>query len=103
MTDTAAPSFSPVSPAASPPAVPPPEPSPPSITEPETQVEFHKPKPVHNWREFLSEVGVVVLGVCIALAAEQAVEWWRWRDQVAQARGVIATEMAQNVAGAIFR
>src|SRR6185437_9249744 len=36
----------------------------------ETQVEIHKPKPVHNWREFLTEIGVVVIGVCIALAAE---------------------------------
>jgi hypothetical protein len=28
---------------------------------------------VHNWREFLSEVRVVVLGTCIALADEQVV------------------------------
>jgi len=66
-------------------------------------VEFHKPKPVHNWRELLTEIGVVVIGVCIALAAEQAVEWWHWRGQVAEARGVIATEMAQNLVGAVIR
>jgi hypothetical protein len=45
-------------------------------------VEFHKPKPVHNWRELLTEIGVVVIGVCIALAAEQAVEWWHWRGRL---------------------
>ena len=66
-------------------------------------MEIHKPKPVHNWREFLTEIGVVVIGVCIALAAEQAVEWWHWRGQVAEARQVIATEMANNMVGAVLR
>jgi len=69
----------------------------------ETDVEIHKPKPVHNWREFLSEVGVIVLGICIALAGEQAIEWFHWRNQVQEAREVIATETANNLAGAIRR
>jgi len=66
-------------------------------------VEFHKPKPVHNWREFLTEIGVVVIGVCIALAAEQTLEWLHWRSQVAEAREIIATELAYSVEGAIIR
>jgi hypothetical protein len=66
-------------------------------------MEIHKPKPVHNWREFLTEIGVVVIGVCIALSAEQAVEWVHWRNQVSEARGIIASEMAGNLAGAIAR
>ena len=66
-------------------------------------MEIHKPKPVHNWRELLTEIGVVVIGVCIALAAEQAAEWVHWRNQVADARQDIATEMAFNVQGAIIR
>jgi hypothetical protein len=37
-------------------------------------MEIHKPKPVHNWREFLSEISVVVVGIVIALAGEQIVE-----------------------------
>jgi hypothetical protein len=32
-------------------------------------MEIHKPKPFHNWREFLAEIVVVVLGVLIALSA----------------------------------
>jgi hypothetical protein len=32
---------------------------------------IHKPKPVHNWRELASEVGVIVVGIIIALTAEQ--------------------------------
>ena len=66
-------------------------------------MEIHKPKPIHNWREFLKEVGIIVLGVSIALSAEQAVEWVHWRNQVAEAREVIATEMATNLFGAISR
>ncbi|MBV9550396.1 MAG: hypothetical protein JO256_12065 [Alphaproteobacteria bacterium] len=66
-------------------------------------MEIHKPKPVHSWREFLSEIGVVVIGVCIALAAEQSVEWLHWHVQVGEAREVIATELTENLAGAINR
>jgi hypothetical protein len=66
-------------------------------------VEIHKPKPVHSWRELLTEIGVVVIGVSIALAAEQTVEWLHWRIQVAEAREVLATEMAYNVRTAIWR
>ena len=38
---------------------------------PEEPMEIHKPKPIHNWRDFLKEVGTIVLGVCVALGAEQ--------------------------------
>lgn len=67
------------------------------------KMEIHRPKPVHSWRELLTEIGVVVVGVCIALTAEQAVEWMHWRNQVADAQQAIATEMASNLQGAIVR
>ena len=38
-----------------------------------SELEIHKPKPVHNWRELASEVGAVV-GIIIALSAEQLLE-----------------------------
>jgi len=66
-------------------------------------MDIHKPKPIHNWREFLKELGTIALGVGIALAAEQGVEWFHWRTQVAQARDVIANELASNLVGAISR
>jgi hypothetical protein len=69
----------------------------------EAPMEIHKPKPIHNWREFLTEIGVVVLGVCIALAAEQAVEAIHWHNKVVEARDVIATELSYSVANAIER
>src|SRR6201989_1175489 len=66
-------------------------------------MDIHKPKPIRNWRELLTEVGVIVLSVCIALAAEQAVEWWHWRNQVVEARGQMASELANSLTGAIIR
>jgi hypothetical protein len=48
-------------------------------------MDIHRPKPVHGWREFLKEVGIVVLGVLIALSAEQTVEWFHWRHEAGQA------------------
>ena len=69
----------------------------------EPPVEIHKAKPVHNLREFLTELGIIVLGVCIALAAEQAVEWLHWRHQLDQAREVLAAELSNNVAAGAER
>ena len=63
----------------------------------------HKPKPVHNWREFLSEVGVVVLGIVIALSGEQAIEWLHWRGEVKEARKAIHAEIAADQANLIVR
>lgn len=45
---------------------------------------FHLPKPLHGWRAFIGEVGVIVLGVLIALGAEQAAEAYHHREQVRQ-------------------
>jgi hypothetical protein len=58
---------------------------------------------VHNWREFLKEYAIIVLGVCTALAGEQTIEWMRWRGQVEEARSVIASEIAYDLEGAIWR
>ncbi len=66
-------------------------------------MEIHKPKPVHSWRELLTEIGVVVVGVCIALGAEQTVEWLHWKNRVAEARKAIATETATNISYGIRR
>lgn len=48
-------------------------------------MDVHRPKPVHHWREFLKEVGIIVLGVLIALGAEQTAEWFHWRYEARQA------------------
>jgi len=61
-------------------------------------MEIHKPKPVHNWREFLKEYVIIVLGVATALAAEQAVEALHNHERAAQARTSIRAEIADNMA-----
>ena len=61
-------------------------------------MEFHKPKPIHNWREFLKEYAIIVLGVATALAAEQAVEAVHNLERAAQARTSIRAEIADNIA-----
>jgi len=80
-----------------------PTPPPMDAVKEDAPMEIHKPKPVHSWREFLTEIGVVVLGVCIALAAEQAVEAIHWHNKVVEAQGVIATELAGNLSNSIRR
>src|SRR3954463_12178193 len=60
-------------------------------------MDIHQPKPIHNWRDFLKEVGTIVLGVCIALAAEQAVETLHNRSRAEKARANVHVEIARNI------
>ena len=57
---------------------------------------FHLPKPLHGWREFAGEVGIIVVGVLIALGAEQVVEEWRWKADVADARESLGQQLAYS-------
>ena len=59
---------------------------------------FHLPKPLHGWRELVGEVGIIVIGVLIALGAEQTVEAFHWRSEVGKFRGALDKEMALNLA-----
>ena len=59
-------------------------------------MEIHKPKPVHNWREFLTEIGVVVIGVCIALGGEQTVEAIHWQHKVDDAAQAMRLELRDS-------
>ena len=58
---------------------------------------FHIPKPLHGWREFIGEVGIIVLGVLIALGAEQLVSNIDWRRKVAETRAAVGLEVADNL------
>ena len=57
---------------------------------------FHLPKPLHGWREFAGEVGIIVLGVLIALSAEQLVETIHERSEVDQLRRALRGELADS-------
>lgn len=58
---------------------------------------FHLPKPLHGWRAFIGEVGVIVLGVLIALGFGQAASWLDDRAGAAQTRTGIRGEIAENL------
>ncbi len=58
---------------------------------------FHLPKPIHGWRALLGEVLIIVVGVLIALAAEQVVETMHWRHKVAEARQELRYEIGHNL------
>jgi hypothetical protein len=53
-----------------------------------------KLKPLHGWREFAGEVGVIVLGVLIALAAQQVANKLNERAEAAEGRKSIQNELA---------
>ena len=55
---------------------------------------FHLPKPIHGWREFLGEVGIIVLGVLLALSFEQIVEAVHSRSEVGELRNAMRVELA---------
>ena len=57
---------------------------------------FHLPKPLHGWREFVGEVGIIVIGVLIALGAEQAVERLHHHSQVHEAEKKLRAESIEN-------
>lgn len=61
------------------------------------------PKPLHGWRSFVGEVGIIVLGVLIALGAQQAVEAIQWQGQVAEFRKAVDTEFADSLAAYRYR
>jgi hypothetical protein len=57
---------------------------------------IHLPKPLHGWREFLGEVGVIVIGVLVALGAEQVVENLHHRSQVHEATDKLHIQNLEN-------
>lgn len=64
-------------------------------------LEIHKPKPVHSWRDFLSEVGVIVIGIVIALSGEQILEAVHWRHKVEAAEQDLRKELADSLSYAV--
>lgn len=80
--------------------------SPQPAAVPETQdgagaeMEIHKPKAAHNWREFLTEIGTIICGILIALGLEQAVEWAHWQERLRETREQVHEEVSSDVEAA---
>jgi hypothetical protein len=64
---------------------------------------LHLPKPIHGWRQFAGEVGIIVLGVLIALAAEQAIQKVRDRSIAAETKQAVTQEIDTNLAALYLR
>ena len=59
-------------------------------------MEVHLPKPLHGWREFVGEVGIIVLGVLIALGAEQVAEYLHQRAELREAENAMRSELRDD-------
>ena len=57
---------------------------------------FQLPKPLHGWRAFIGEVGVIVLGVLLALTAQEAAQAIRDRGDTEQLRRSMTDELAND-------
>lgn len=55
------------------------------MPEPTHRSRWKRFSPSMGWRAFWSEIVIVVLGVVIALAANETVEAWNWRNKVRDA------------------
>lgn len=66
-------------------------------------MQFKLPKPLHGWREFVGEVGIIVLGVLIALAAQQVVETMRTHQRIQETRTALDAELSRNLAAFEWR
>jgi hypothetical protein len=64
---------------------------------------FHLPKPLHGWREFAGEVGIIVIGVLIALGFGQVVQSLHDQSVADQARDAVRAEVRENLWWLEFR
>lgn len=64
---------------------------------------IHLPKPLHGWRALVGEVGIIVLGVLIALGAEQLVEALHWRSEMNGEREALYSEARENLGSVRWR
>jgi hypothetical protein len=64
-------------------------------------LEIHKPKPLHSWRDFVNEVGVIVIGIVIALSGEQILEAIHWKHKVEGAEQNLRKELADSLSYAV--
>src|SRR3569623_1054443 len=57
---------------------------------------IHLPKPLHGWREFLGEVGIIFIGVLLAIGAEHTIEALLHRAHVHDAIAKLHAESVEN-------
>lgn len=60
-------------------------------------MDIHKPKAARSFREFLVEIGTIVIGILIALGLEQAIEVIHERKIADEAREAVRAEVRENL------
>ena len=60
-------------------------------------MDVHKPHAAKNWREFLVEIGTIVVGILIALGLEQVIESIHDRTIADEAREAVRAEVEENI------
>jgi hypothetical protein len=63
---------------------------------------IHLPKPLHGWREFLGEVGIIFIGVMLAIGSEQTIVALHHRSQVLEMSEKLRAESLENRDGIAF-
>jgi hypothetical protein len=62
-------------------------------------LDVHPPHaPTHTWRDFLTHIATIVIGLLIAVGLEQTVEWLHHRHQLAETRAALRAEREKNSA-----
>ncbi len=64
---------------------------------------FRLPKPLHGWRAFAGEVGIIVVGVGIALFFEQIVQNSDWNHKVGAAEQAMKRELLWDNAPQLYQ
>jgi hypothetical protein len=67
------------------------------------EMHIHKPKAPHGLREFAAEIGVIVVGILIALSLEQGVEALHEHSLAREAREAIDAEVQEDVDRIAYR
>jgi hypothetical protein len=62
-----------------------------------------KLKPPHGWSAVAWELGIVTLGVLIALGAQQIVDDFHWRSELGDFRKAVRAEISNNLATYTYR
>lgn len=61
-----------------------------------TKMDIHRPKLPHSWREFATEIGIITLGILIALGLEAIVTSFHNREVVEKSRAQLLNELSIN-------
>jgi hypothetical protein len=74
-----------------------------SAGESGAHMEIHRPKAAHSWREFLVEIGTIVIGILIALGLEQSVDVVHEHQLAREAKDAINAEMQEDLDRVAYR